>query len=332
MTRDCAGGAHIVDALPWTEHTAEMLRILVLLAACTIARGAHAGAVLVVNSAEASLSVVDLATRQELRRIPVLREPHHVARSPDGKTLLVGDTVGNELLVLDATSFAVLRRIPVADPYQLGFSPDGRYLTVNGLARNQVDVYDATSMALVKRFPLASMPSHLAYAPDSSMVFVSLQGTNRLAAIDLRVMAVRWTQPVGRTPAGVMWHDGRVLVANMGEDNFSVVDPVDGHVERRVRTGRGAHTLFLSPDGHTIWVNNRVEGSTSALDAATLAVEKTFRVPGGPDDIEFAPDGRLWITQRFARTVAVLDPVSGAIETAQVGRSPHGLFLNAAAH
>ncbi len=301
----------------------------ILAAAILVASGpVRAGAVLVVNSAEASLSVVDMQSRREVRRIPVLREPHHVALSPDGRVLLVGDTVGNTLFELDANDFSVLRQVTVSDPYQLGFSPDGRMLVVNGLARNQVDVYDAATLKLIKRFPLSSMPSHLAFAPDSSMVFVSLQGTNKLAAIDLRTLAVRWTAPVGRTPAGVMWHDGRVLVANMGEDNFSVVDPVDGRVERRVRTGRGAHTLFLSPDHATIWVNNRVEGTTVAVDPQTLAVRRTYRVPGGPDDIDFAPDGNLWITQRFARSVAVLDPASGEIDTVEVGRSPHGLFLN----
>jgi DNA-binding beta-propeller fold protein YncE len=291
-----------------------------------------AGAVLVVNSAGASLSVVDLDTHRELRRIPVLREPHHVALTPDGKELLVGDTVGNQLIELDPITFSVIRRVTVSDPYQLGFSPDGRFLTVNGLARNQVDIYDAASLTLVKRFPLASMPSHLAYAPDSSMVFVSLQGTDRLAAIDLHAMAVRWVAPVGRTPAGVMWLNGQVLVADMGEDDFAVVDPVDGHVVRRVRTGRGAHQLFLSPDGKTLWVNNRVEGSTTAVDAATLTVRRTYQVAAGPDDIDFAPDGRLWITQRFARTVAILDPATGSIETAEVGRSPHGLFISPHAH
>ena len=115
----------------------------------------------------------------------MLREPHHVALSPDGKSLLVGDTVGNEMLFLDPLTGAMQKRMPVADPYQLGFSPNGKFLVVNGLARNQVDVYDAASMQLLKRFPTASMPSHLDYAPDSSRVFVSLQGTDSLVAIDL---------------------------------------------------------------------------------------------------------------------------------------------------
>jgi DNA-binding beta-propeller fold protein YncE len=301
-----------------------------IIMALALTHGAHAakGLALVVNSAEASLSVVDMATHQELRRIPVLREPHHVVLSPDGQELLVGDTVGNEILFLDPMTFELRRRVPVADPYQLGFSPDGKFLVVNGLARNQVDIYDAATMKLVKRFPLSSMPSHLAYTPDGSMVFISLQGTGRLAAIDLKRMSVLRDTEVGKAPAGVLFNGDRVLVAIMGSDNVAVVDPVDGHVERRIRTGKGAHQLFRSPDGKIIYVNNRVEGTTEALDATTLVPLRTYRVPGGPDDIAFAPDGKLWITERFAERVAVLDPVSGAIETIAVGRSPHGLFLN----
>ena len=151
---------------------------------------------------------------------------------------------GQRMLLLDPATGAVQRRVPCADPYQLGFSPDGKLLVVNGLARNQVDFYDA-NLQLVKRFPLSSMPSHLAYSPDLRRVFITLQGTDRLAAIDLDTMQVVWNQPVGRTPAGVLWHDGKLLVANMGEDSIAVVDPADGRVVSHIHTGKGAHQIFL---------------------------------------------------------------------------------------
>ncbi len=288
-----------------------------------------AGMAIVVNSGDATLSMLDMSSGAELRRVPVLREPHHLMLSPSGQELLVGDAGGNEMLFLDPHTGAIRRRIPVADPYQLGFSPDGRWLVVTGLARNQVDVYDAATMALSHRFPARTMPSHLAYAPDSSVVYVTLQGANQLAAYDLRRQTQLWAADVGSTPAGVIWHEGKLLVANMGSDHFAVVDPVDGRVERRIRTGRGAHQLFLSPDKKTLYVNNRVDGTTVALDAHTLALLRSYRVPGGPDCIDFAPDGRLWITQRFIQKVAVLDPVTGDIVSFPVGRSPHGIFLTA---
>ena len=290
-----------------------------------------AGIAIVVNSGEASLSLLDTATGREIRRVPVLREPHHLMLSPNGRELLVGDAGGNEMLFLDPVSGEIRRRMPLADPYHLGFSPNGKWLTVTGLARNQVDVYDAASLQLAHRFPIASMPSHLAYSPDSSVAYITLQGTNRVAALDLKRMAVLWNAEVGSTPAGIVWHDGKLLVANMGSDHFAVVNPADGSVLQRVRTGRGSHQIFPSPDGRTLWVNNRVDGTTVAVDAKTLVPGRVYKLGGGPDCIDFAADGKLWITLRFAQKVAVLDPASGAVVTYPVGRSPHGIFLTAGA-
>ncbi len=288
-----------------------------------------AGAALVMNSRDASLSVIDLASEHEVRRIPVLREPHHWALTPDGRDLLVGDSSGNEIVVLDPATFAVRRHIPISDPYQLGFSPDGKFLVVNALHRAQVDIYEPGTYRMLKRFALSYMPSHMAFAPDSAVVYVSLQGSGRLAAIDLRAMAVRWTSAVGLTPAGVLWLNGRVLVANMGSADVAVVDPADGRVERLVHTGKGAHQLFLSPDRKLLYVNNRLDlDSVVVLDPATFAVVRRYKVPGGPDDTAFAPDGKLWLTLRIANKVAVLDPESGQSQFIDVGRSPHGIFIN----
>ncbi len=287
------------------------------------------GAVLIMNSGAASLSVIDMATRRETRRIPVLREPHHWALTPDRKELLIGDSSGNELQVLDPRSFAVLRRTPISNPYHLQFSRDGRFFVVAGLARNQIDIYEAGTYKLLKRFPIRSMPSHMDFMPDTSAVFVTLQGTGRVVAIDLRRMEILWNEECGPAPAGVLVHDGRVLTGNMGGDDVSVQDARTGKLLRRIRTGKGAHTLFWAPDRKTIWVNNRLDQqSVVVLDAATLDPVRRYRLPGGPDDLEFAPDGRVWFTMRFIHKVAVLDPASGDYTTIDVGRSPHGIFLN----
>jgi DNA-binding beta-propeller fold protein YncE len=302
--------------------------LLIPLAAAGPNAACAGGLAFVLNSGGASISVIDMQAEKELRRIPVLREPHHLVLTPDGKSLLVGDTVGNELLFLDPATGTVQRRMPCADPYQLGFSPDGRLLVVNGLARNQVDVYDAADYKLLKRFPAGTMPSHLAYSPDSRSVFITLQGTDSLMAIDLRRMEVLWKKPVGKTPAGVLWHNGKLLVADMGTDYLAEVDPADGRVLRHIVTGKGAHNLFASPDGKVIWVNNRVGGSAVALDSTTLTPIRRYAIPGGPDDMDFAADGTIWITRRFAEKVAVLNPETGEYRTIDVGRSPHGIWLH----
>ncbi len=302
--------------------------LLTLLAAAAAPPTFGSGLAFIVNSRSASVSLIDMTKMTELRRIPVLREPHHIVLSPDGKSLLVGDTTGNQMLFLDPNTGAVQRRMTIADPYQLGFSPNGKLLVVNGLGRDQIDIYDAADIHLVKRFPIASMPSHLAFSPNSSKVYVSLQGSNRLIAIDLTRMAILWNEPVGSTPAGVLWNRGHLLVADMGTDYVAEVDPVNGKVTNRIHTGNGAHQVFLSPGGRLVYVNNRVAGTVTTLDAATLAPIHTYRIPGGPDDLAFAPDGKIWFTCRFDEKVAVLDPATGDLKMIPVGRQPHGLFLN----
>ena len=286
------------------------------------------GLAFVINSSDASVSLLDVDRMVELRRVPMLREPHHMALTPDGKYLLIGDTTGNELVFLDPATGDVKRRMSMSDPYQLVFSPDGHWLTVAGLGRNQVDIYDAATMTLSHRIPASSMPSHINYAPDSSVVYVSLQGADSLIAIEVATDKVLWRSKIGPTPAGVLWHGGQLLVGIMGADYVAVIDPSDGHVERRIQTGRGAHVLFVPPDGKVVYVINRVDGSVTVLDANTLVAVRSFKISGGPDDMVFGPDGRIWASRRWSQTVAVIDPATGQSQIIAVGRSPHGIWLN----
>ena len=156
-----------------------------------------------------------------------------------------------------------------------------------------------------------------------------MQESGTLVSFDLSNMSIRWTAAVGSTPAGVLWHNGKILVCVMGSDHVAVVDPVNGNVLQRVKTGVGPHNIFLTPDATTIYVTNRIGGSLAALDPKTLALRRTYPFhAAGPDDIGIGPDGKLWVTLRFREQVAVLDPVSGNYETIDVGRSPHGIFLS----
>jgi YVTN family beta-propeller protein len=106
-----------------------------LLAFLLLAFSAHAeNLAFVINSNDASVSVIDIGTHQVVRTIPMLREPHHMALTPDHRSLVIGDTAGNALFFLDPRTGAVQRRVVVSDPYQIQYSPNGRYLTVAGLA------------------------------------------------------------------------------------------------------------------------------------------------------------------------------------------------------
>jgi DNA-binding beta-propeller fold protein YncE len=284
---------------------------------------------IVMNSGEASVSVIDMNTRQVVNTLPTYREPSHWALTPDRKKLYISDASGNALFAVDPITAAPLGHVRLADPYQLGYTPDQKYLVVNALRLDHVDIYDGQTLKLVKRFAPGSMPSHLDFSPDSRWSFNSMQGADTLVSFDLTNMTIRWKAHVGDTPAGVLWHNGKVLVAVMGASEVVELDPETGKITRRVKTGKGAHNIFLAPDHSVLYVSNRIGGSLSALDPVTLEVRRTYPLPGcGPDDMGIAPDGKLWIALRFAEAVAVMDPVTGHYDSIPVGRSPHGIFLN----
>ncbi|MBC8728144.1 YncE family protein [Paraburkholderia sp. UCT2] len=293
-----------------------------------IASAAPPNLAIVMNSGEASVSVIDMASHKIVRTLPTLREPSHWALSRDRSKLYIADASGNALFIVDPHTGLALGHKVIADPYQLGFTPDFRYLVVNALRLNYVDIYRPDDLTLVKRFSPGGMPSHLDFSPDSRWSFNSMQESGTLVSFDLTNLTIRWKSNVGSTPAGVLWHNGKVLVCVMGSDHVAEVDPVTGNVLRRVKTGVGPHNVFLTPDGATLYVSNRIGGSLVALDPTTLELRRTYPFhAAGPDDIAVGPDGKLWVTLRFREQVAVLDPASGNYETIDVGRSPHGIFL-----
>ncbi len=309
------------------RHLPAVLFLALALPCITLAGPARANLIYVLNSADASISLVDSISREEVRRIPVLREVHHLLLTPDRRELMIGDSGGNELIFIDPATAEVTRRERFSNPYHMEYSPDGQYLVVTSLRRDQVDIYEAATRTLLARLKVPDKPSHLAFSPDSRFAYVTLQGARKLMAIDLAERKPVWFAEVGSQPAGVIWHNGRLLVGIMGSDHIAVVNPAEARVERTVFIGRGAHTIFPAPDGRALYVTSRVDSRITVLDPATLEPKARWDIPGGPDCIAFDPDGKLWVTLRWVARIAMVDTATGAAETIPVGRSPHGIFV-----
>ena len=299
-------------------------------AALGMADAATATTAVVLNSDDDSLSVIDSGNYREISRTHIGRGPHHLIETPDRRTLIIAMSGSNELVLIDRTTGVEKQRLTASDPYQIGFSPDGKWFVAASIRLDRIDIYDGETYRLVPRLPAATMPSHIAFSRDGNTVFVTLQGTGSLIAIDLASGKVNWTVPVGPTPAGIITRPGgTLLVGVMGSDHIAEIDPANGSVIRKIATGNGAHNFLATPDGKTLYVTNRVAGTISVLDADTLAVTSTLQAPGGPDDMALSPDGReLWVTGRWHAWVDVIELASGALKTSvPVGRSPHGIFV-----
>lgn len=291
----------------------------------------NSGSLFVLNSRDANVEVMNPGSGGQ-RRIPVLREPHHLVLTPARDLILVGDSGGNEMFLLDPRTGDVRRREAISNPYNLGFTPDGRRLVVTSLRRNQVDIYgwDGAALTLEGRLRAGSMPSHVSFSPDSRFAFVTLQGEAAAIAIDLEARTEAWRAEVGSEPAGILWHRGQILVGVMGADYVAVVDQATRRADRRITVGRGAHALFQAPGDGLVYVTSRVDSRITGLDPETLDVKRVHEIGGGPDCLTFDAEGRIWATLRWVGRVANLDPQSGSVRTTRVGRSPHGILFTPA--
>jgi DNA-binding beta-propeller fold protein YncE len=293
---------------------------------------AHADSVIVLNSEEASYSVLSRGARTEMARIPLGREPHHLIMTPDGKEVLIASTVTNELVVLDSKTGERRRVVrDIIDPYQLGYSPDGKWFVTAAYRLDHVDIYRADGFKLLSRIFIDGLPSHMAFDNDSKTVFVTLQQSGRVVALDLQTQMIKWNAFIGKAPAGaVMLPDNkRLLVALTGEDAIVTLDPKDGSMTDRLVTGKGAHNFWPKGDGRHWFLSNRVEGTVSLIDTQEMKIAATIRVPGGPDCMDITPDGKeLWVTQRFLRRIAIVDLAQmRMVGSLPVGKSPHGVFI-----
>jgi YVTN family beta-propeller protein len=296
---------------------------------------AYAQVVVVLNSRDASVSLIDQKTFTEVGRVDVGKEPHHLYPKPDGKSLIVANAISNDLHFLDPVTGQVQRRVlDIDDPYQIGFSPDNKWFVSVALRLDRVDLYryDGRDLTIVKRLPLPKAPSHVWFSADSRWAFVTLQESEEIAAIDLSTQAVAWKLKVGKLPAGIIMSpdDKHLLVGIMGEDLVAAVDWRQQKVVARIRTGKGAHNFRGQGDKRHVFVGNRVENTISRIDTVALKVVDTIPVPGGPDDMEVTADGKLmWVTSRFAKEVRVIDLEQlKVVRTIKVGRSPHGIYLH----
>jgi YVTN family beta-propeller protein len=312
------------------------LAAFMVFGAAQAAKPAEPTLAVVLNSGDASVSLVDMKTRTVTKTIPIGKEPHHVMLTPDEKTLLVANAVGNDIALMNPLTGEVTGRIPkIIDPYHIGYSPDNRWFITAANRLDRVDIYSANGadLKLVKTIAVGKTPSHIAFTADSKLAFVTMQDSNDLAVIDLVNQTLLWKIPTGPAPAGLWMTPGDqyLLVGITGSDYVQVIDWRNRREVKKIFTGKGAHNFRPQGDRKHVFVTNRIASSISLINMQTLEkVGDITGLPAGPDDMELTPDGKqLWVTFRFARKAGVIDvPTMKLVSVIPVGKSPHGIFFH----
>jgi YVTN family beta-propeller protein len=251
--------------------------LALLLSAFSIsALAANPGTLLVLNKADNTVSLLDLATKKSIATIPTGEGPHEIAVSPNGKIAVVcnygsSPTPGNTLTVIDVAAHKSLRTIDL-----------GKYNRPHGIAwLRGNDVAVTTEGA-------------------KTLLIVDVAAGKVAAAIDTDQFG---SHMVALAPA----HD-RAFVANIDSGSVSVIDLKQQRRIANIATGEGTEGIAISPDQREVWAGNRDGDTISIIDVASLKVVATLPSKSFPIRVKFTDDGKhVLVSNAQSAAVAVWD-------------------------
>jgi YVTN family beta-propeller protein len=251
----------------------------------------------VANRLSNDISVIDLETGKEQKRLLAGRGASYLAISPDGSLVFATHVFPNtgayrtkpqsEITIIDTEKQVVIdrRRLTnVAGVFNLALSGDGKLAATAQLRPKNLiplahvahgyafgnsltvfgDGIDNLQVPLDELERYFALPFGVAIAPDHSKIFVSSAGSDIVTAIDV----------------------ARLLNYSKSQQKSFVNDlSASAHyVRARIRVGRNPRGILLSPDGRKLYVANRLDDTISVIDTRTSNVVSTIDL-GGPKKI-----------------------------------------------
>ena len=171
--------------------------------------------------------------------------------------------------------------------------------------------------------------------------YITNQGSHDVSVIDLALLRVVATVPVGRAPAGVVAvsRAGRVFVSNPDDRSVSVIDMRSQTVVATLAhlgEGSGPVGIDASADGGHLfvadWFNNRLLVWQHPSELKALSKPWTLPVGRAPAGVAASADGStVYVAERDDNSVAVVDVAARRVRgRVQVGERPFAVLLDEA--
>ena len=226
--------------------------------------------VYVSNAADQTVSVVDVGSLRERRRIstPVSgggqqsRGPFGIAVGPGEEWLYAADIDGNQVMVVDIEAGQVTHRIDVPEsPRSLLLSPSGDRLYVSRFGRSGsgagVTVIDTGTNEVVSEIdqPSASV-FRLALSPDGKRLYATDRTNARVLVIstELNRVILRWAARGRETRDVAVSADGKtVYAANQDSNELLFFDAASGFVRKTLRLEDGPRGIAVR--GRPVYVD-----------------------------------------------------------------------------
>jgi YVTN family beta-propeller protein len=251
------------------------------------------------NQDEATVSVIDPATRRLLRTVDLRRygfadnaKPHHVQVEPDGSAWYVTLIGAGKVLKLDPRD-RLLGSVDLEVPGLMALHPVKDLMFVG---RSMSAVNPPPRMAVIRRSDMKLLdeidllfprPHGLVVHPGGDVVYVSSLGTNQIATVGVDQGELRLVTVPGMAHGFVqaaVSPDGRTLVVTAELTDsllvFDLANPLAPRLARSIAMPDGPFEPIFTPDGTTIFVTALNANRVAAVDTRDWSVTVLPEHPG----------------------------------------------------
>ena len=206
-----------------------------------------------------------------------------------------------------------------AVPKFLAVSPDDRLIVVANWCSFDVSIVDTALGAEVSRIEIGRHPRGIAITDDSSTAYVTEQGGDRIAVIDLDQIRrpatygiisptefdwgsdveVEWIEDVGLRPRSlVLSPDGEFLYATLnGSGQVVKIDLSTNEVVSSVSTGDAPRSMAISDDGDALYIVNYNSDTISKVLTENMEEVQELPTADKPIGITIDPESsNVWVS------------------------------------
>jgi YVTN family beta-propeller protein len=242
-----------------------------------------------------TLSVIDIASRKEIRRVDIapLERPHGLFAA-DGKVYFTAEQ--NKII---ARYDPATNRVD----WSLGTGQDGTHMIALSKDRNLIFTSNIRS-GTVTIFDRAGTPPDwratvvkvgpgaegFDVSPDEKQLWAANAGDGTVSIVDVSKRETVETFSVGAkrsnrlkfTPNGKT-----VLISDVTSGEVIAVDVASRKVVKRLNAGRGVTGLLVAPDGSKAYAAATTENWVAVIDLKTLEVSGKIASGTGPDGMDW---------------------------------------------
>jgi YVTN family beta-propeller protein len=213
----------------------------------------------VANTADGTLTVLDLVRLAPIATIPVGPAPSGVRTHPTRDEIWGVSSDGGYVWVVSGSTGQMLARIPVgAMPYALDFSANGRfaYVAASGSAANAVLMLDCATRQVVARGRAGRRPWLARLAPDGKTIVVPNHDDATVSLLDAASLTTLAVVPVGPQPEHVVVlpDSSKAFISSSTSRQVSVVNLRTRALVTNLNLGGTPGDLILKPDGGELYV------------------------------------------------------------------------------